>query len=217
MTRIAIDNQLTTVISLYSVSPDRQSKLVDKLVYYLQTTQQQHGFVSASIHKSLDGEKVANYMQWETQEDYEAFINNAGIQGQFEKQDLQMFGEIDTHIYEIFASQSKVDPPEIKEGEYIVHFAEFRMESENQPRMVELAKEHITPAMELEGLISANFHRSLDGTRAINYGQWRDPKTIEELRKKPGFGSEKPYWEGIAENEYHLYEVIFVTEISNKM
>ena len=79
--------------------------------------------------------------------------------------------------------------------------------------MVELAKEHLTPAMELEGLISASFHRSLDETRVINYGQWRDQKTIEELRKKPGLGSEKPDWDGIAENESHLYKVVFTVAI----
>lgn len=213
MITIATENQLTTVISLYSVIPERQTELVEKLITYLQVMQQQHGFVSASLHKSLDGEKVANYMQWETSEDYEAFSNNNGIQGQFKHQDLLMFGEIDTHVYEIVASQSKIDTPQIKEGKYIVHFAEFRMEADDQPRMVELAKEHLTPAMELEGLISANFHRSLDGTRVINYGQWRDQESIEELRKKPGFGSEKPYWQGIAENKYHLYEVVFTVAV----
>jgi hypothetical protein len=44
--------------------------------------------------------KSVNYMQWETQEDYEAFVNNAGIQGQFQAQHVQVFGEIDTHLYE---------------------------------------------------------------------------------------------------------------------
>lgn len=74
--------------------------------------------------------------------------------------------------------------------------------------MIELAKEHIKPAMEQPGLISATFHRSLDGTRVINYGHWQDKKAIEELVKQPGFGKDKPYWDGIAENEYHLYEVV---------
>jgi quinol monooxygenase YgiN len=213
MIKIATENQLTTVISLYSVMPERQAELVEKLITYLQIVQQQHGFLSASIHQSFDGQKVAHYMQWETQADYEYFSNNNGIHGQFEYQDLLMFGEIDTHIYEIVASQSKNGTPQINEGEYIVHFAEFSMEAENQPRMVELAKEHITPAMEISGLISATFHRSLDGTRVINYGQWQDKETIEELRKQPGFGSEKPYWDGIAENEYHLYDVVFIVEV----
>jgi heme-degrading monooxygenase HmoA len=213
MVAIATDNQLTTVISFYSVIPARQAELIEKLITYLQVIQQQQGFFSASIHQSLDGEKVVNYMQWETQEDYEAFVNNAGIQGQFQAQHVQVFGEIDTHLYEIVASQSKIGTPQIQTDEYIVHFAEFQMKPENQPRMVELAKEHLAPAMELAGLISATFHRSLDGTRVINYGQWRDQETIEALRKKPGFGSEKPYWDGLANNEYHLYTVVFVTEV----
>ena len=32
---------------------------------------------------------------------------------------------------------------------------------------------------------------------------------IENLKKQPGFGSKSPYWEGIAENEHHLYELVF--------
>jgi hypothetical protein len=52
------------------------------------------------------------------------------------------------------------------------------MPAENQPRMIELAKEHIKPAMEQPGLISATFHRSLDGTRVINYGQWNSLERV---------------------------------------
>lgn len=84
------------------------------------------------------------------------------------------------------------------------------MKPENQPQMVSLAKEHIKPAMEQPGLISATFHRSLDGTRVINYGQWENEEAIAELVKKPGFSKTAPYWEGIADNEYHLYKVVRV-------
>ena len=72
---------------------------------------------------------------------------------------------MDSRQYEIVASESKVGVPQIKVGEDFVHFAEFRMPPENQLRMVELAKQHIGPAMSLEGLASATFHRSLDGAR----------------------------------------------------
>ena len=82
------------------------------------------------------------------------------------------------------------------------------MSPENQPSMIELAKENVVKAMELPGLISANFHRSLDRTRVINYGQWLDREAIENLKKQPGFGGESEYWEGVAENEHHLYEVV---------
>lgn len=63
--------------------------------------------------------------------------------------------------------------------------------------------------MDQPGLLSANFHRSLDGTRVINYGHWENAAAIEELQKQPGFGKAKPYWDGLAENEFHLYETVF--------
>ena len=111
-------------------------------------------------------------------------------------------------------SESKEGQPQIIQGQYITHFAEFRMQPENQPRMIELAKENVKTAMNLPGLISANFHCSLDGTRVINYGQWQNSEAIENLKKQPGFGGDSPYWEGIAENEHHLYEVVLT--VSNE-
>ncbi|MGB3695213.1 MAG: hypothetical protein WA865_00930 [Spirulinaceae cyanobacterium] len=32
---------------------------------------------------------------------------------------------------------------------------------------------------------------------------------LEIVKQQPGFGKEAPYWEGIAENEHHLYQVVF--------
>lgn len=37
---------------------------------------------------------------------------------------------------------------------------------------------------------------------------WENQEAIEELVKKPGLSKAAPYWEGIADNEYHLYEVV---------
>ncbi len=34
------------------------------------------GFVAANIHKSSDGERVANYAQWRSREDFEAMLKN---------------------------------------------------------------------------------------------------------------------------------------------
>ena len=58
-------------------------------------------------------------------------------------------------------------------------------------------------------VISATFHRSLDGTRTMNYGQWRSLANFEELVKNPKYASLNLYWRGLAENEFHLYEVVF--------
>ena len=34
------------------------------------------GFISANIHRSLDGTKVANYAQWRSVEDFQAMLKN---------------------------------------------------------------------------------------------------------------------------------------------
>ena len=206
MTTLSLDNSLTTVIIIFQVKPEQQQELIEAIEEFLETVKTQPGFVSANLHKSIDGVKVANYAQWTNLEAFEAFRNNTAVQAKAAK--LFEFDTPDSHVYEIVASESKVGTPEIKPREYVVHFAEFSMQPENQPKMVELAKEHLKPAMEQPGLISATFHRSLDGTRVINYGQWTNQEAIAELVKKPGFSKDQPYWEGIADNEYHLYEVV---------
>ena len=179
MTTLSLDNKLTTVIIIFAVEPSQQDELIAAIEEFLETVKTQPGFVSANLHKSIDGVKVANYAQWSSIEDYEAFINNTEVQQKAEK--LLTLGQPDSHVYEIVTSESKIGTPQIKEGEYIVHFAEFSMKPENQPKMVSLAKEHIKPAMEQPGLVSATFHRSLDGTRVINYGHWSDREAIAIL------------------------------------
>ena len=208
MAILDLNNSLTTVIIIFTVKPEQQQDLIDAIKEFLKTVKTQPGFVSANLHKSIDGVKVANYAQWSSMDAFKAFRDNQEVQAKAAK--LFEFDTPDSHVYEIVASESKVGTPEIKEGEYITHFAEFRMQPDNQPKMVELAKEHLKPAMEQSGLISATFHRSLDGTRVINYGHWENPEAIKELTKQPGFGKDKPYWDGIADNEYHLYEVVHI-------
>lgn len=220
MAILSLDNSLTIVIIIFTVKPEQQQELIDILQEFLNVLKSYPGFVSANLHKSLDGVKVANYAQWESVEAFEAFINDAVIFEKFiqnasnkvEATKLFEFDPPDSHVYEIVASESKVGTPEIKAGEYIVHFAEFSMQPENQPRMVELAKEHLKLAMAQAGLVSATFHRSLDGTRVINYGQWTDSQGIEELVKEPSFSKDEPYWQGVADNQYHLYQVVYTVE-----
>ncbi|MEL6912503.1 MAG: antibiotic biosynthesis monooxygenase family protein [Cyanobacteria bacterium J06598_4] len=201
-----MDNSLITVIIIFRVKPEQQQDLIGVIKEFLETVKTQPGFVAANLHRSIDGVKVVNYAQWADLEAFQAFRGNSEIQAKAAK--LFEFDTPDSHIYEIVASESKVGTPQITAGEYITHFAEFSMSESDQPRMIELAKEHLKPAMEQSGLVSATFHRSLDGTRVINYGQWENQEAIAELTKKTGFSSDKPYWEGIADNEYHLYEVV---------
>ncbi len=207
MPTIAKNNDVITVIVIFAVEPERQQELIDTIVEFLETAvKHQPGFVSASIHKSLDGVRVMNYAQWKSQEDYEAFANNSEMRLQGAK--LSNFHLLDSHVYEVVISKPENAKLKISKGG-LIHLAEFRVKPENQQRLVELERENVAIGLQHPDLLSANFHRSLDGTRTVNYGQWRSLDNFEVLLKDPKYAPLSEYWRGVAENEFHLYEVVF--------
>jgi quinol monooxygenase YgiN len=212
MPTIAKNNDVVTVIIIFAVELERQQELVDTIVEFVESAvKHQPGFVSSSIHKSLDGVRVMNYAQWKSLEDYEAFINNSEVQAHGKK--LSNFHLLESHIYEVVVSQPENALLKITQGG-LIHLAEFRVKPENQMRLVELEREYVWIGLQNPGLISANFHRSLDGVHNVNYGQWRSFTDFEELLQDPKYSPLNEYWRELAENEFHLYEVVF-TEPAN--
>jgi quinol monooxygenase YgiN len=77
MATIAKDNDVMTLINVFTVEPEHQQRLVDVLVEATEAVmRKQPGFVSANIHRSLDGTRVANYAQWRSREAFEAMLQN---------------------------------------------------------------------------------------------------------------------------------------------
>lgn len=209
MPTIAKHNDVVTVIFSFAVELERQQELVDMMIDALETTtKHQPGFVSASFHKSLDGVRVFNYAQWRTQAEYEAFAQSPQDQAIGVK--FSQFELLDSHVYEVVISKPDDAPLKIAKGD-LIHLSEFRVKQEFQQRLIELERENVLIALEHPDLISATFHRSLDGTRTVNYGQWRSLDNFEQLLK-PKYKPLSEYWQGLAENQFHLYEVVFTEE-----
>ncbi|HCJ33753.1 MAG TPA: antibiotic biosynthesis monooxygenase [Ktedonobacter sp.] len=80
MTTITTEKNLVTLINVFTVSPENQQRLVDLLVEATQhTMRKQPGYLSAAIHKSVDGTRVTNYAQWRSREDFEAIGKNPEV------------------------------------------------------------------------------------------------------------------------------------------
>jgi heme-degrading monooxygenase HmoA len=78
MITISEDNKLVTLINVFTVEPANQQELVELLTRATQSSVRYvTGFVSASLHRSLDGTKVAMYAQWRSVEDYRAMRNDS--------------------------------------------------------------------------------------------------------------------------------------------
>ena len=79
MTNIATGNNFLTLINIFTVEPQHQQELVDLLTMATNMSVRHiEGFVSSSLHSSLDGTKVAMYAQWRSLEDYQKMRNNPG-------------------------------------------------------------------------------------------------------------------------------------------
>src|SRR2546429_9283577 len=73
MIHISTKSSVVTLINVFTVDPTDQQRLVDLLTRATEVSVlHAPGFVSASLHRSLDGTKVTMYAQWRTVEDYQA-------------------------------------------------------------------------------------------------------------------------------------------------
>jgi quinol monooxygenase YgiN len=68
---------VVTLINVFTVDPDNQQRLIE---LWQSATEDviRHlpGFVSANIHRSLDGSKVVNYAQWESVDAFNVMLQS---------------------------------------------------------------------------------------------------------------------------------------------
>jgi quinol monooxygenase YgiN len=66
-----------TTINTFTVEPGKQKALIALLAQATETSVRHvPGFLSASLHRGLDGTKVVMYAQWRSIEDYQAMRRN---------------------------------------------------------------------------------------------------------------------------------------------
>jgi quinol monooxygenase YgiN len=72
MTTISPSRKLLTLINVFTVEPGNQQQLLELLATATETSvRHAPGFISASLHRGLDGTKVTMYAQWRSLEDYQ--------------------------------------------------------------------------------------------------------------------------------------------------
>jgi len=105
MTSTTIDtgHDITTLINVFTVTSETQQPLVDLLVDATDKVMRHHrpGFVSATIHTSLDGTRVVNYAQWRSREGFQAMLDDPAAQ-----EHMKAAGDLapaEPHLYHVTA------------------------------------------------------------------------------------------------------------------
>jgi quinol monooxygenase YgiN len=89
-----------TLINVFTVTPEKQHELIALLTDVTEQNVRHHpGFVSASLHRGIDGTKVTMYAQWASIDDYETMRQNPGPAPALE-QALKM-ATFDPGMYEV--------------------------------------------------------------------------------------------------------------------
>ena len=102
---------------------------------------------------------------------------------------------------------------EIKTGETGVTLINtFMVAPEKADELVALLDNATDEVMrDMPGFLSANIHKSLDGTRVVNYAQWRSKQDFEAMRANPEAAPHMQKAAAIAERfEPVLYDVVSV-------
>ncbi|WP_180815284.1 antibiotic biosynthesis monooxygenase [Ralstonia pickettii] len=96
MTQISVMSDVFTLINTFYTSSDRQASIVQSLRTFTEKIASAHpGFLSASVHVSLDGARVVNYVQWRTSADLQSLLVTPAAKA---------------HMAEVIALADRIDP-----------------------------------------------------------------------------------------------------------
>ena len=68
MPNIQINTQKITQITVVDTEPEKQAEVLSMMAERARFMARQPGFVSISLHRSLDGRRIVNYVQWQSRD-----------------------------------------------------------------------------------------------------------------------------------------------------
>jgi heme-degrading monooxygenase HmoA len=100
MSHIRTDNQPVTQITVVEPELGRQAEALSVMSERARFMARQPGFVSISLHRSLDGRRIVNYIQWQNRDLLQAAHKSPEFRKEWGHFD-QVTDEIDPHLYEV--------------------------------------------------------------------------------------------------------------------
>jgi quinol monooxygenase YgiN len=100
MPQIQIGKQPITQITFIEAEPEKQAEALSIMTERARFMARQPGCISISLHRSLDGRRIVNYVQWDSPD----LLRAAHQSPEFRKawnQFGKLTDEIDPHLYEV--------------------------------------------------------------------------------------------------------------------
>lgn len=165
-----------TEINFLHVDPVNQERVVQGIQQTAGLLSKQPGFLSISVLRSTDGTRVATYAQWQTagqlQQAHEQLLTP--LLNEF--QQVVESGSGQPRLYEVVYANDRSAGGVTTisyENTDTIFINEITTQPASQNRLLELViANNEAQSFRTPGYRSANFHRSYDGERAVNYSLW---------------------------------------------
>ena len=100
MPQIQTGKQPVTQITIVEPEAGKQAEALSLMTERARFMSKQPGFVSISLHRSLDGKRIVNYIQWRSREQLQSAHGSPDFRKEWERFD-RMTDDIDPHLYEV--------------------------------------------------------------------------------------------------------------------
>ncbi len=100
MSHIHTDNQPVTQITVVEAEPGKQAEALALMTDRARFMSRQPGCISINIHRSLDGRRIVNYVQWQNRDLLQKAHRAPDFRKEWDRFD-RLTDDIDPHLYEV--------------------------------------------------------------------------------------------------------------------
>ena len=100
MPQIQTSNQPVTQITIVEAEPEKQAEALSLMTDRARFMAKQPGFVSISLHRSLDGRRIVNYIQWQSREQLQSAHKSPDFRKEWGRFD-RLTDEVAPQLYEV--------------------------------------------------------------------------------------------------------------------
>jgi heme-degrading monooxygenase HmoA len=100
MPQIQTNKQPVTQITIVESDPAKQAEALSVMAERARFMARQPGFISISLHRSLDGRRIVNYVQWQNRDMLRSAHQSPEFRKEWGRFD-EVTSEIDPHLYEV--------------------------------------------------------------------------------------------------------------------
>ncbi|MFC7266016.1 antibiotic biosynthesis monooxygenase family protein [Streptomyces lutosisoli] len=191
MSTISVENGYLSLFNIFHTDgPEIQQRLFDRW-RSLPPGNTDPGLVAGNFHRSFDGRSVINYGQWESQDQYDAFLRKPASQNN--KNEALTYARAESLRSEVVYASNPVPELSLDKPRFTV-VAVVKTPPESHLQVLKTMSREDPELADTPGYVSHAVHRELNGPHVVKYAQWEDEESFRSFAKQPAatppFGAE---------------------------